>query len=224
MPDAATLLLFMGASAALLCLPGPTVIYVVVQSLDQGRRAAMSAVLGVGTSTFGFTLIAASAVLTKPTVASDIGLAVVRYLGAAYLIYLGVRKLLERGDSEEPISTPRTRNYLGGMIIQTLNPKIAIFFLAILPQFVRPSGDPMVVQILILGTIFTILAMLCNGGYVLLAGAVGGRLRRGARAKRRLALLSGCVYIGLSVSAALAGTALHAWASHQDLQTSPARD
>jgi hypothetical protein len=66
--------------------------------------------------------------------------------------------------------------------------------------------------------------MLCNGGYVLLAGAVGGRLRRGARAKRRLALLSGCVYIGLSVSAALAGTALHAWASHQDLQTSPARD
>jgi len=143
--------------------------------------------------------------------------------GAAYLIYLGVRKLLERGDSEEPISTPRTRNYLGGMIIQTLNPKIAIFFLAILPQFVRPSGDPMVVQILILGTIFTILAMLCNGGYVLLAGAVGGRLRRGARAKRRLALLSGCVYIGLSVSAALAGTALHAWASHQDLQTSPAR-
>lgn len=137
MPDAATLLLFMGASAALLCLPGPTVIYVVVQSLDQGRRAAMSAVLGVGTSTFGFTLIAASAVLTKPTVASDIGLAVVRYLGAAYLIYLGVRKLLERGDSEEPISTPRTRNYLGGMIIQTLNPKIAIFFLAILPQFVR---------------------------------------------------------------------------------------
>jgi threonine/homoserine/homoserine lactone efflux protein len=218
MPDGSTLLLFIGAGAVLVSLPGPAVIYVVMQSLDQGRRAGMISVLGIGTSTFCYTLLAATAVLVGSTAASETGIVIIRYLGAAYLTYLGVRKLLERDHPDSTISSARSRHYLGGLIIQTFNPKIAIFFLALLPQFVRPSAGPMVVQILIFGTIFTLLAMLCNGGYVLIAGAFGGWLRGSPQARRTLIKLSGCVYIGLGVSAALAGTASHVWGtSDQDL-------
>ena len=218
MPDGSTLLLFIGAGAVLVSLPGPAVIYVVMQSLDQGRQAGMVSVPGIGTSTFGYTVVAAAAVVAGPTAASDTTFAVVRYLSAAYLIYLGVRKLLERQEREVTVSSTRSRHYLGGLIIQALNPKIAIFFLALLPQFVRPSAGPMVAQILIFGTIFTMLAMLCNGAYVLLAGAFGGWLRRSPSAKRTLTKLSGCVFIGLGLSAALVGTASHLWsAPDQDL-------
>ena len=91
MPDGSTLLLFIGAGAVLVSLPGPAVIYVVMQSLDQGRQAGMVSVPGIGTSTFGYTVVAAAAVLAGPTAASDTTFAVVRYLSAAYLIYLGVR-------------------------------------------------------------------------------------------------------------------------------------
>ena len=127
-------------------------------------------------------------------------------------------QLLERQEREVTVSSTRSRHYLGGLIIQALNPKIAIFFLALLPQFVRPSAGPMVAQILIFGTIFTMLAMLCNGAYVLLAGAFGGWLRRSPSAKRTLTKLSGCVFIGLGLSAAFVGTASHLWsAPDQDL-------
>ena len=117
-----------------------------------------------------------------------------------------MRKLLERDDPQEASSSARSRLFLRGMLVQLLNPKIAIFFLAFLPQFVDPSSGPVAVQILVLGTIFTLLAVLSDGAYVLLAGAVGGWLRGGRSARRRLAKLSGGVYIGLGVSAALSGT------------------
>jgi threonine/homoserine/homoserine lactone efflux protein len=124
-----------------------------------------------------------------------------------------VRKLLERDvEPQEALSSAHSRLFLRGLLVQLLNPKIAIFFVAFLPQFVDSSG-PIAVQILVLGTIFTLLAALSDGAYVLLAGAVGGWLRTGRRARRRLAKLSGGVYIGLGVSAALSGTS-HARPSH----------
>jgi threonine/homoserine/homoserine lactone efflux protein len=92
------------------------------------------------------------------------------------------------------------------MLVQLLNPKIAIFFVAFLPQFVQSSRGPIAVQILVLGTIFTLLAVLSDGAYVLLAGAVGGWLRSGRRAQSWLSKVSGGVYIGLGVTAALSGT------------------
>jgi threonine/homoserine/homoserine lactone efflux protein len=100
----------------------------------------------------------------------------------------------------------RSRLYLKGLLVQLLNPKIAIFFLAFLPQFVDSSRGPIAVPTLVLGTVFTVLAVLSDGAYVLLAGAVGRWLRTGRHAGRRLARLSGGVYIGLGVSAALSGT------------------
>jgi threonine/homoserine/homoserine lactone efflux protein len=205
MPDGSTLLLFAGASLALLALPGPAVIYVVTRSLDQGRAAGIVSVLGVETGTFAYAL-AAAAGLTGLIAASETGFTIVRYAGAAYLVYLGVRKLLERAEPRDALSSGRSRLFLKGVLVQLLNPKIAIFFLAFLPQFADSSSGPVAVQILVLGTIFTLLAVLSDGAYVLLAGAVGGWLRTGRRARGWLAKLSGGVYIGLGVSAALSGT------------------
>jgi threonine/homoserine/homoserine lactone efflux protein len=205
MPDASTLLLFAGASLALLAVPGPAVIYVVTRSLDQGRTAGIVSVLGVETGTFAYAL-AAAAGLTGLIAASEIGFTVVKYAGAAYLVYLGFRKLLQRDEPPDALPSARSRLYLKGALVQLLNPKIAIFFLAFLPQFVDSSRGPIAIQILVLGTVFTLLAVLSDGAYVLLAGAVGGWLRSGRRAQRRLAKLSGGVYIGLGVSAALSGT------------------
>ena len=210
MPAASTLLLFAVASLALLAVPGPAVFYLVTRSLTQGRTAGLVSVLGVETGTFAYAL-AAAAGLTGLIAASETGFTIVRFAGAAYLVYLGVRRLLERGDGEAVAPSARSRLFLRGLLVQLLNPKIAVFFLAFLPQFVDPDRGPVVVQSLMLGTLFTVLAILSDGAYVLLAGAVGRRLRRG-RGARRLARLSGGVYIGLGVTAALSGSG-HARAS-----------
>jgi threonine/homoserine/homoserine lactone efflux protein len=202
MPAASTLLLFAGASLALLAVPGPAVIYVVTRSLDQGRAAGIVSMLGVETGTFAYAL-AAAAGLTGLIAASEVGFTVVRYAGAAYLIYLGVRKWRERDEPAERVASARSRLYLRGLVVQLLNPKIAIFFLAFLPQFVDSSHGPVAAQVLVLGTLFTLLAVLSDGAYVLLAGALGRWLRGGRRARRRLARLSGGVFIGLGVTAAL---------------------
>jgi threonine/homoserine/homoserine lactone efflux protein len=205
MPDGSTLLLFAAASLALLAVPGPAVIYVVTRSLDQGRTAGLVSVLGVETGTFAYAL-AAAAGLTGLIAASETGFTVVRYAGAAYLVYLGVRKLLEGEEAPGSLSSARSRLFLRGVLVQLLNPKIAIFFLAFLPQFVDSSRGPIAVQILVLGTIFTLLAVLSDSAYVLLAGAVGGWLRTSRRSRSRLAKLSGGIYIGLGITAALSGT------------------
>jgi threonine/homoserine/homoserine lactone efflux protein len=205
MPDASTLLLFVGASFALLAIPGPAVIYVLTRSLDQGRTAGLVSVLGVETGTFAYALAAAVG-LTGLIAASEVGFTIVKYAGAAYLVYLGVRKLLSREELEDAPPAPRSRLYLNGLLVQLLNPKIAIFFLAFLPQFVDRSEGSIAPQILLLGSIFTVLAIVSDGAYVLLAGAVGGWLRGSRRARRALAKVSGGIYIGLGVSAALSGS------------------
>jgi threonine/homoserine/homoserine lactone efflux protein len=197
---------------ALLAIPGPAVVYVVTRSLDQGRTAGMVSMLGIETGTFTYAL-AASAGLSGLIASSVTAFTIVKYAGAAYLIYLGVRKLIEREQPQETLPRARSRLFLNGVLVQLLNPKIAIFFVAFLPQFVNSSRGTTAVQILILGTIFTLLAVLSDGAYVLLAGAVGGWLRTGRRARSWLAKLSGGVYIGLGVVAAVSGGA-HSRTSH----------
>jgi threonine/homoserine/homoserine lactone efflux protein len=203
-PDASTLLLFTVASLALLAVPGPAVIYLVTRSVTQGRTAGLVSVLGVETGTLAYAL-AAAAGLTGLVAASETGFTIVRFAGAAYLVYLGVRRLLERGGVEAAAPSARSRLFLRGLLVQLLNPKIAIFFLAFLPQFVDPDRGSVVGQSLILGMLFTVLAILGDGAYVLAADAVSGRLRRG-RGLQRLARLSGGVYIGLGLTAALSGS------------------
>jgi threonine/homoserine/homoserine lactone efflux protein len=205
MSDGSTLLLFVGASLALLAIPGPAVIYVVTRSIEHGRAAGMTSMLGVETGTFAYAL-AAAAGLSGLIAASVTAFTIVKYAGAAYLVYLGVRKLLERDQAQDAVAAGRSRLFLKGALVQLLNPKIAIFFVAFLPQFVDRSGGPVAAQILVLGTIFTLLAILSDGAYVLLAGAVSGWLRSGRRARSWLARFSGGIYIGLGLTAALSGS------------------
>jgi threonine/homoserine/homoserine lactone efflux protein len=202
-PDASTLLLFALASLALLAIPGPAVIYVVTRSVDQGRSAGLISVLGVESGTFAYAL-AAGAGLTGLVAASETGFTIVKFAGAAYLIYLGTRKLLGR-DAAAAAAQPsaRSRLYLQGLGVQLLNPKIAVFFLAFLPQFANADRGPIAPQVLLLGTVFTLLAVLSDGAYALLAGALGRRLV----ADKAIARLSGGIYIGLGISAALTGNA-----------------
>src|SRR3954452_1264768 len=119
-PDGSTLLLFAGASLALLAVPGPAVIYVVTRSLDQGRTAGVVSMLGVETGTFAYAL-AAAAGLTGLIAASATAFTVVRYAGAAYLLYLGARKLLERDAAQAVVvGSGRSRLFIRGMVVQLL--------------------------------------------------------------------------------------------------------
>jgi threonine/homoserine/homoserine lactone efflux protein len=205
MPDGSTMLLFAGASLALLAVPGPAVIYVVTRSLDQGRAAGIVSVLGVETGTLTYALGAAVGV-SALIASSAAAFSAVKYAGAAYLIYLGVRSLLQREPPREvAVASARSGLYLKGMLVQLLNPKIAIFFVAFLPQFVDRSQGSIALQTLVLGTLFTLLAVLSDSAYALLAAAAGGWLR-GRSARRRLAKVSAAVYIALGATAALSGT------------------
>ena len=205
MPAWSSLLLFVGASLVLLAIPGPAVVFVVTRSIDHGRSAGLVSVLGIELGTLTYAL-AAAAGLSGVLAASATAFTAVKYAGAAYLFYLGVRKLLD-ADQQESAPSGRSRLFVNGLVVQLLNPKIAIFFVAFLPQFVSRNHGDASTQMLLLGAIFTVLGLLNDGAYALAAGSIGRRLRRNRDAGRRLMRLTGVVYIGLGVVAALTGAA-----------------
>jgi threonine/homoserine/homoserine lactone efflux protein len=205
MPEPHTFLLFAGASILLLVVPGPAVIYVITRGASQGRRAGVVSVLGVALGNFTHA-IAAAIGISALIASSAAAFSVVKYAGAAYLIYLGIRALAYR--AEAPTLFPernRTdrRLFWEGFLVDLLNPKTALFFLAFLPQFVDPVQGAVAPQMLILGAMFTSLGLVSDGTYAVAAGALGRRLRT-ARSERRLQRASGVVYLGLGVTAALA--------------------
>jgi threonine/homoserine/homoserine lactone efflux protein len=209
MPTPTTFALFAAATIVLLVVPGPAVLYIVTRSVAQGRGAGLVSVLGVHTGSLvhvAFAAVGVSALLY----ASATAFTVVRYAGAAYLVFLGVRKLLGRGPTDgEPVEAPRAprgRLYAQGVVVNVLNPKTAIFFLAFLPQFVNPARGPVAPQILALGVCFIALGIVSDGSYALLASALAGRLRRTPRARRALDRSSGVMLLGLGAYAAFAGT------------------
>jgi len=200
------LLLFIPAALALLLTPGPAVLYIVTRSIDQGRKAGLVSVLAIESGNFFHALAAAfslSAILLSSALAFD----VVKYLGAAYLIYLGVRKLTTREDAEAVQAIERKslgRIYSQGVVVAILNPKTALFFFAFLPQFVDRSLGAESLQMFLLGVIFVLLAFLTDSLYALAAGSAGRWLRGNLRYLRFQRYFSGTVYIGLGLTAALA--------------------
>lgn len=206
MPEPSTLLVFGAAALAFLVVPGPAVLYIVTRGLDQGRGAALTSVLGiesgalvhVAAATFGLSALLAS---------SATAYTVVRYLGAAYLVYLGVRRLLQRGGTDEVRLRQGNarRIFWQGFVVNALNPKTALFFLAFLPQFVRPGSGPAVAQIFALGVAWILLALVSDGAYALLASAARGWLGVLRQARRGMDVFAGCAYIGLGAAAALTG-------------------
>ncbi|MXG89060.1 LysE family translocator [Nocardioides flavescens] len=204
MVDPTTLLLFTGASLALLAVPGPAVLFLIARSADQGRRAGLVSMLGLETGNFLYA-VAAAVGLTGLIAASEIGFDGVKYAGAAYLVWLGARALLSReGPVTVAVPRGRSRLFLDGLLVQLLNPKVAVFFLAFLPQFDDPARGHVVAQTLLLGTVFTLLAVVTDGTCAVLAGSLAQVLRRPV-ARLRLTRVSGVVFIGLGVSAALTG-------------------
>jgi threonine/homoserine/homoserine lactone efflux protein len=210
-PDPTTLALFALASAALIAVPGPAVIYVVARSLEGGRRAGLVSMLGIEAG--GLVHVAGAAVgLSAVLASSATAFTVVKVAGAAYLVGLGVRRLIASArpaqapaDGVAPPPRAGRRLFLEGVLVNVLNPKVAIFFLAFLPQFVDPDGGAVALQVLVLGVVFLTVAVLCDGAWALVAGAAAARLRSSVHARRWLDRVSGVVYLGLGAAAALAG-------------------
>jgi threonine/homoserine/homoserine lactone efflux protein len=207
-PDLSTFLLFAAASVVFLAIPGPSVFYIVTRSLVQGRRAGVTSMLGVQAG--GLVHVVAAAFGISAVIASSAAaFTVVKYAGAAYLILLGVRRLFSRGDGEGEVE-PRepaamSRLFWHGVVVNVLNPKTALFFLAFLPQFVDPAAGPVAPQMLVLGTMLVGIGVLSDGTYALVAAGAGRRLREAAASRRLLERLSGGVFVALGVGAALAG-------------------
>jgi threonine/homoserine/homoserine lactone efflux protein len=205
MPEPHTFLVFAAASVVLLVVPGPAVIYVITRGAVHGRRAGVVSVLGVALGNFTHA-IAAAVGISALIASSATAFSIVKYAGAVYLIYLGIRAL-SNGDDAPTLVGHRERTdrrlFWEGFVVDLLNPKTALFFLAFLPQFVDPDQGAVAPQMLILGAVFTSLGLLSDGTYAVTAGTVGQRLRT-ARAELRLRRASGVVYLGLGLSAALA--------------------
>ena len=207
MPQPSTLSLFVIAALVLLLTPGPAVLYIVARSVEQGRRAGLVSTLGIHVGTLVHVAAAAFGV-SALLVSSALAFGLLKYLGATYLIWLGVRKLVAPGALEAPVALPPQplrRIFLQGVVVNVLNPKTALFFLAFLPQFVNVSRGRVAFQILFLGATFLALALMSDGLWAVAAGTAGGWLKRNRRVLRAERYVTGSVYIGLGVTAALAG-------------------
>ena len=196
MIDSTRLYLFIGAAVALLVIPGPAVLYITARSASQGRVAGLVSVLAIETANF-IQAVAAGLGLSAILLSSALAINVVKYLGAAYLIYLGVRKLLsqENGTGDEIKQESLPQIYWQGLAVNLLNPKTALFFLAFLPQFVDPAKGHVAQQSLLLGVIFVGLAI-PHRQHVCVAGKLSRReaARQSAIANGRAILRRARVY------------------------------
>jgi len=198
---------FLLAALVLLLTPGPAVLYIVARSVDQGRLAGLVSVLSIEVGNF-FHVLAATLGLSAILMSSAFAFTLVKYLGGAYLIYLGVRRLLTPDPSHQAANFQRQslrRIFSQGVLVAILNPKTALFFFAFLPQFVNPSRGSVTIQLLTLGCLFVLMAIVTDGMYALLASSVGERLKGSRSVLRAERYVVGSVYIGLGLTAALTG-------------------
>lgn len=205
--DLTTLITFSLAALALLVIPGPAVLYIVARSLHQGRRAGLASVLGVQTGGL-LHVLAATVGLSALVLSSAVLFSVVKYLGAAYLVYLGVKTILSKEEAHQTqLPTPRSLSqvFWQGAAVNALNPKTALFFLAFLPQFIHPGHGSVALQTLGLGLLFLALATISDGTYALLAGSLGKRLQGHPKFVERQKYVTGSIYILLGGVAATTG-------------------
>jgi threonine/homoserine/homoserine lactone efflux protein len=208
MPDSQTLIIFFVATLALLIVPGPAVLYVVARGIDQGRTAGLASAAGIATGSL-FHVVAAALGLSAILASSALAFSAVKYLGAAYLIFLGVRTLLTRPDTTEAIDRrPRTIRelFIQGVVVQILNPKIALFFLAFLPQFINPARGSVTLQTLLFGGLLMLMGLCTDSTYALVSGTAGDWLKRQPVFATAQRYIAGIVFIGLGMTTALAGS------------------
>ncbi len=204
MPAPETMAVFALASLALIVFPGPSVFYILARSFAGGRRAGLVSMLGVEAG--GLVHVAAATLgLSALLASSAVAFGVVKYAGAAYLIWLGVSRLRSREAPALP-AAPDGQVFRQGVLVNVLNPKTALFFLAFLPQFVDPDAGSASLQAAILGLLFVAIAVVSDGMYALVGGSVAEGIRRSPAVRRRLDRASGVVLIGLGAVAALTGS------------------
>jgi threonine/homoserine/homoserine lactone efflux protein len=202
-----SLILFLTGALLLLVIPGPAVLYIVSRSIGHGRLAGLVSAMGIAVGTL-FHVAAATLGLSALLASSAIAFQFAKYIGAAYLIYLGIR-VLRGGDSgilEGATGQPNLRNIFSqGVLVNLLNPKTALFFLAFLPQFVDPTRGHATLQIFQLGVLFALLGWLSDSIWALLAGTLAGCLRSSVRLRRIQRNVSGGALIVLGLASAFSG-------------------
>lgn len=214
MPDASTFAVFAIASLALTLVPGPAVFYIVARGVEGGRPAGFVSVLGITAGGLVHTALAAAGI-SAILASSAAAFSVVKWLGVAYLVYLGLRRILVHdapGDEGAYVVAdpePIRHVFWQGVLVDLLNPKVALFFLAFLPQFVDPSRGPTWAQILALGLTFAMVGLCTDSLYALLSGTVADQLKRageGASFRRLQRYFSGGIYLALGTVAAASGS------------------
>jgi len=205
--DTSRLTLFFITAALILVTPGPAVLYIIARSVDQGRLAGIVSTLGVGLGTM-FHVAAAALGISALLMSSAMAFNLLKYLGAAYLVYLGVRKLMER--DQEQHSYDRVPQSLGrifwqGVVVNVLNPKTALFFLAFLPQFVDIARGHVSLQMVVLGLLFVTMGIVSDGVWALFAGTAGSWLKNHSGFLRVQRYFAGTVFIALGVIMAVSG-------------------
>jgi threonine/homoserine/homoserine lactone efflux protein len=208
MPAPEAFAAFAAASIALLVVPGPSVLYIVTRSADQGKAAGLVSVLGIHTGSVVH-VAAAALGLSAILASSALAFGIAKYAGAAYLIWLGIRALRRSEERRVDGVAPRhslRRVYLHGVVVNVLNPKTALFFLAFLPQFVDVSRGSVTMQVVLLGLTFISLGFVSDGTYALLAARISRSVRGRARWDRLHRWVPGVTYIALGVASALSGS------------------
>ncbi|MDQ4045264.1 MAG: LysE family translocator [Chloroflexota bacterium] len=209
MPTTPTLMAFALAAIVLVAIPGPNLIYIITRGIHQGPRAAIVSSLGVQAGMVVHVVLAAlglGAVIASSPLLYD----ALRYAGAGYLIWMGIGLIRRRGVMEAAdVKVQRAsmrRLFLHGMVINLLNPKVILFVLALLPQFVDPARGSTVTQMLALGSVLIVVALISDSLYALASGSVGSWLRRHPESSRHSDRISGLVYLALGLIVALAGS------------------
>jgi len=205
------LLAFVVAAEALLIVPGPSVLFVISRGVTYGRRAALATVVGNTTGT-AVQAVAVAAGLGAVVATSTVVFTTMKLLGGGYLVWLGVKAWRDRRSLTDALqagaATPvrSTRQLLrDGFLVGASNPKATLFFLAVLPQFVRADGGPASLQLLVLGLLFCAMALVSDGAYGMVAGTVRPWLERKPRRVEAVGGAGGVVMVGLGVRLALTG-------------------
>jgi threonine/homoserine/homoserine lactone efflux protein len=209
LPHGAALGAFVTSAVVLLLIPGPAVFYIIGRSLGQGRAAGLVSVCGISVGTL-FHVLAATLGLSAVLASSAAAFQTVKYLGAAYLVFLGVQKLMHREPEklgEADVERVRLRRVFGqGVVVNILNPKSALFFLAFLPQFVTPGRGNMREQILSLGLLFTSMGILSDGMWAMLAGTLAELMKKKKNWLNAQRYFSGGLLITLGLATAFTGS------------------
>lgn len=203
MLDTSQLSLFLFACIAIQITPGPAVFYVITRSITQGRLAGFVSVLGLETGAF-VQAIAAALGLAAAIHSSEIALTVIKFAGAGYLVYIGCRTLLTYKELQQNNTNQQStlrQTFQQGLLVNLLNTKMILFFLAFLPQFIEPAIGNVALQTFLLGSIFVATGLCTDVSYALLAGTAAEWLKASRHFAKGQYIFAGCMYILLGLSA-----------------------